>query len=364
MLWEFLWKNRVALSLSFCISFSLFCIIWQYNPFSQNMGYLGRLVERLSGLMNSGLRFTGNLWVEWEEYRSLEERYKKAQKSIEAHRLEKDKFAYIQRQYTKLRKLLDMPVQKDYPEVQAQVLALRLNAISPRIIIGKGKKHGIRPLMPVISRSYDKEQRLVRSVVGITVVADSTSAVIQPLLHPSFQIGVRIASSQEWALLSGNSGQFNEALLTYITTNFHPETAIVKHTEAPLLKEAEVYTSGAGGIFPPGIAIGMISGLSYRKNDFKTAYVKPYAEISQLDYVSVILKKVETWSSSMDRSLRWEEHLKTEFGAPQYPPITKKKKKQGKKKTLRRQQKNKDRIPNKAKKVQPRRLQNVQGASF
>ena len=187
MFWEIVWKNKKLLSLGFCLSFSLLCIFWQRNPFSQKIGYMGHLTDRISALMNSGLNYTGTLWVALDKYRSLEQRYQQAQNMLEKYRLEKDKFDFLHRQNKHLREALRLRPLTQYPEIRAEVLGIRLSSISPRIIIGKGKIDGVRALMPVISRSHDEEHNLIRGVVGIVVVSEESSAVVQPLTHPSFQ---------------------------------------------------------------------------------------------------------------------------------------------------------------------------------
>ena len=321
MLWDILWRNRIALSLGFCLSFSLLCIFWQRNPLSQKIGYIGRFADRVSSFMNSSLNYTGTLWVEFDKYRSLEQRYEKAQKMLENHRLEKNKFSFLQRQNQYLRETLSLKRLSSYSEIRAEVLGVRLNSISPRIIIGKGQKDGIHSFMPVITRTYNHQDNLIQSVVGITVIAEEDTALVQPLTHPSFELGVRIEHSQEWAILSGNSGRTNEVLLTYITSDFSPKQAILTQDSVPLLRNALIYTSGAGGIFPTGIPIGIVSGVGRRRYDFKTAYVQPFAKISELNYVSVILKRVEKWAQVWDREAHWQDYLKTEFGEPVYPKL-------------------------------------------
>ena len=359
-----LWENKTSFSLIFCLSFSLLCIFWQRNPFAQNIGLIGRLADQFSGFINSTLSYTDVLWVEIDKYQTLEERYNKAKKTLEKYRLEKEKFDNLQNQNNYLREALRMRNLTDYPEVRAEVLGVRLNSISPRIIIAKGQSSGIQSLMPVIARSYNENNSLVRSVVGLTVVADNNTSVVQPITHPSFQIGVRIDTSGEWAILSGNSGRINETLLSYITTDFSPDRAILSQTESDFFKNTQVNTSGAGGIFPSGIPVGTISGLGRRKNDFKTAYVKPYVDISRLDYVSVIIKETEAWSQAWEQELRWEEHLKTEFGEISYPKLEKTKK--TRKKTVRKKQTKKKVVPTKSNvekkdvREKPRRLQNLE----
>ena len=83
MLWEILWRNKNTFSLGFTLSFSLLCILWQSNPFAQGMAYFGKMADRVSGALNSGLRLTGTLWVEIDEYRRVKEQLDAAQRRLE-----------------------------------------------------------------------------------------------------------------------------------------------------------------------------------------------------------------------------------------------------------------------------------------
>lgn len=322
MLWDILWRNKNAFSLTFCIAFSVISILWQRNPFAQGIGYFGRLADRLSGALNSGVRLTGSLWVELDKYRELEQRYEQAQKTLEEYRLEKDKFDLLRLENQKLREALSFPVASDYEEIKAEVLGVRLNTLSPRIIINRGRAQGVAPLMPVVTRAHDADQNLIRCVVGVIASVDENTSVVQPLIHPSFRMGVRIAESGEWAILSGNSGRAAQTLLTYVTTDSAPDRAFLSHAEIDIRKARLVYSSGEGGIFPPGIPVGRIVAEGPRDGEFKTAYIAPIAPITNLDIVQVIRKRPEPWSAQWDQAERWEEHLETEFGPPVYNEAT------------------------------------------
>ena len=319
MLWEILWRNKNTFSLGFTLSFSLLCILWQSNPFAQGMAYFGKMADRVSGALNSGLRLTGTLWVEIDEYRRVKEQLDAAQRRLEEYRLEKDKFDLLRLENEQLRQALDFPPPVDYPVMRAQVLGVRLNSISPRIIIGRGSADGVEPLMPVLARSHDTDQHLIRCVVGVVVAVDTNSSIVQPLTHPEFRMGVRVRDSGEWAILSGNSGRPTQALLTFLTSNFEPERAVLSPASGELERGNAIYSSGEGGIFPPGIPVGLVVEEGGRLEDFRTAYVRPFAPLSNLDAVMVVMKRPAGWREQWNRQARFDEHLETEFGPPQYP---------------------------------------------
>jgi len=322
MLWEIFWRKKVSLSLGFCLSFSIVCLLWQGNVFSQGASFIGKISDRLSGAINSTLRFSDSLWVELDKYRELKARYTALQKQLKSYRLEQDKFDVLLSENNKFRKLLGFSDQTAYKEAAAEVLAVRLHSISPRIIINKGRAHGVKIYMPVITRAHNRSRRLIRAAVGVVVAADENTSVVQPLTHSDFRMGVRLRETGHWGILSGNSGKLTEALLTFVSSSTAPERVV---SSGPVLKvrsSYEVISSGAGGVFPAGIPVGFISRDGRRSGEFKTAYIKPYAVINSLDTVSVILKEPERWSrDGKSHEKNQEEHLATPFGEPEYPEM-------------------------------------------
>lgn len=321
MLWDILSRNKNTLSLSFTLTFSFICLVWQGNVVSRGVGFFGKVTDRVSGALNEGLSLPGEIWGVLDKYRELEQRNAAYQKLIEEYRLEKDKFDVLKEDNRRLRQALDFQIGSEYQEVRAEVLGIRLNSISPRILIDKGSDDGLEPFMPVYARAHDGEQNLIRAAVGVVIAADSGTAVIQPLNHPSFRLGVRIPETGQWAMLSGNSGKVNDLLLNYVSPDYGANQDPVVDPARAVRGEKVIYTSGEGGIFPRGIPVGVMSREGGLAGDIRTAYVRPFAPISRLDFVTVILKKPEVWSRDWNREEKWEDHLVTEFGEAVYPEI-------------------------------------------
>lgn len=319
MFGEIFWRNKTATSLTFCLSISFISMIWQGNILSRGVGSIGRLGDRLSGALNSGLRFTGTLWVELDRYRELEKRHAAAQKRLEEYRLEKDKFDALRAENDRLRRQAGYHLRSDYRELQAEVLGIRINSISPRLIIGKGSADGVQPYMPVIARAHDKEQNLIRAAVGMVIAVDEHSAVVQPLTHSAFRLGVRMGEQGRWAILSGNSGNIAHALLTYISDEAEANKVTISRFEGDLKPGTPIITSGGGGLFPAGIPVGTILKEGSRLDQFRTAIVVPYAPIYNLDDVTIILITPKPWSEvAQQKRKTWDEHLTTPFGNVDY----------------------------------------------
>ncbi|HMU84147.1 MAG TPA: hypothetical protein PKC35_12445, partial [Leptospiraceae bacterium] len=96
-------------------------MIWQRNPLARTVGFFGKVADRASGAMNSGLSATGRFWVEIDKFRELEKRYAQAEKQIEEYKLEKDKFDALKKENDTLRKTLGFAIPAEFPEVRAEV---------------------------------------------------------------------------------------------------------------------------------------------------------------------------------------------------------------------------------------------------
>lgn len=283
------------------------------------VSYLGTAADRFSGALNTSIKLPGTIWIEIDKYRELEKKYDVAIQKLEEYRLDQDRFDRLRNENDSLRKELGFPSHPELPELKAEVLGVRINSISPRIIINRGSKDGVQPFMPVIYRSENKENQLVRAVAGIVASVHGTTSVVQPINHPNFQMGVKVPSGGQWAILNGNSGKLSEVLLSYLAQDGSPDRATYSDTNIAIGKGALVVTSGSAGIFPPGIPVGYITREGQRDGEFKTAYVKTIANIGRMDYVSILMKSPEPWAENINRDLNWDEHLMTEFGPPVFP---------------------------------------------
>lgn len=319
MLWDIIGRYKNHVSLSFCVIFSLTSIVWhsKRNPFAKTASYIGTGADRISGVLNSGFQLTGVLWVEIAKYQELESRYEQAQKTIEKYSLEKDRFDSLRLENDRLRRILSFSVKDEYPEVKAEVLGIRLNSISPRIIINKGEEDGIRPFMPVYTSAFDSENNNIRAIVGMVALTGKHISVIQPIIHPDFSIGIRIPASGHWAILSGNSRKKGRMVLSDLSDQSIEPTAIRKD-QVFLSNDRIVITSGGDGIYPAGIPVGILEKKISELNDSTVAYVKPLVPISRLDFVHVVIKSPEKWAENWQKKINWEEHLETEFGPPVY----------------------------------------------
>ena len=129
-------------------------------------------------------------------------------------------------------------------------------------------KYGIKPNMTVIA-----DKGLVGYVISTT---DNTSKV-QTIIDSSTSVSSIISTSKEAIIATGTLEGNSILKASYIPT------------EATLLENDNVETSGLGGIYPKGIHIGTIKQIVNTKNNIdRYAYIETAVDFSKLQTVLVI----------------------------------------------------------------------------
>ena len=117
------------------------------------------------------------------------------------------------------------------------------------------------------------------NLVGIITEVDYNSCVMSSILDPDVELGVRVARTDDDAILEGD---FTLMLEGKLKLSYLPE-----HTE--LLSGDRVTTSGLGLVYPSGLVVGEIESIHTEANGLdRYAVVTPAAELADLRYVFII----------------------------------------------------------------------------
>ena len=146
--------------------------------------------------------------------------------------------------------------------------------------IDKGRAEGIKPDMAVVN-SEGLVGKIVRPITD-------HSATVLLLIDPRGAAGARISSRRDTGKIQGN-GESEGLSLELIGSN--SEVAV----------NDLVITSGYdGGIFPPGIPIGLVEEVigDIRAPD-QTIVVQPFVNFTELDFVYVLLESGRSVASSL-----------------------------------------------------------------
>lgn len=181
-------------------------------------------------------------------------------------------YELIKSENTTLKERLKM--ESDYSEyniVVAEVISDGSSNWEKTYIINKGSRDGIEPNMAVITSA---------GLVGyIETVSDSTSKVIA-IIDAGNSVSGRIVRTRDAVICKGSS------LLK--------ENGKLKIKDIPigveLIEGDRIETSGMGGIYPKGIAIGEVLSYTIKKNPAENeAIVKTYVDFNRLETVAVII---------------------------------------------------------------------------
>ena len=151
-------------------------------------------------------------------------------------------------------------------EILAKVIVDKQSPFLKSTIVNKGSKHGVILGMGVIDQEY---------LVGKVVEVNFTTSRVLLLSDLNSKIPVDILPNNIQSILSGTGGDIGK--IQYIK-----EEALIEN-------ESVVYTSGAGGIFKPGVPIGR----TVKNNLNSEINVEFYSEFSQLRFVKLRSYKAE-----------------------------------------------------------------------
>lgn len=209
-------------------------------------------------VIKNGFIATKNHFFVYEENKILKQKVKDLE-------IKKYNTQYIQTENERLKETLN-ELKFSSDEILAKVIVDKQSPFLKSIIVNKGSKHGVILGMGVIDQEY---------LVGKVVEVNFTTSRVLLLSDLNSKIPVDILPNNIQSILSGTGGDIGK--IQYIKE------------EALIESESVVYTSGAGGIFKPGVPIGRTV-----KNSLNSEInVEFYSEFSQLRFVKLRSYKAE-----------------------------------------------------------------------
>lgn len=124
--------------------------------------------------------------------------------------------------------------------------------------------------MPVVSAD---------GIVGYVISVTDTTAKVQTIIDASSSTSAVMSISRDNIIVKGELGNENMLKATYISS------------DADLILNDDVETSGLGGIYPKGLKIGKLVQIIEETNiTEKYAIIEPAVDFSKLETVLVIIK--------------------------------------------------------------------------
>ena len=225
-----------------------------FRSFLKDIIYRGSLVVSVP---SKGL---GNLTGYVKEHTNLYSNYSELKKENDKLKNNISKTDFLELENTQLRKLIEEQVTSNSNLVSARVMLDKQSPYLNSFIINIGSNKNIKNGMEVLDG---------KNFIGRIVDVNFFSSRVLLVSDLNSKIPVLIEPSANHAILSGHGA--NNPTLEYL-----PE----KHT---IQDGDKVYTSGKGGIFSPGIAVGKVA----IENDLITVLL--FSDLSQITFVNINL---------------------------------------------------------------------------
>ena len=121
-----------------------------------------------------------------------------------------------------------------------------------------------------------------QALVGKVITARTFESLVMPLYDTKLNIAARFSASRYEGIVEGQGDPESALRMRFI-----PKRARDEINYGDL-----VVSSGMGGIYPSGLNIGRVSGVSYREYETSMEVeLEPLLDFSRLEYVFVIEEK-------------------------------------------------------------------------
>lgn len=235
------------------------------------LAIMGRLSLSVISPIQQGIanvfRPIGSFFTDLGRIGSLKEENERLRAELEELQGQQATLQELQSEVKTLRDTLGLRDRLGFRTTGADVISEIPSNFEAAVTINAGSTDGVALDMPVIAAD---------GLVGRVVRVSDNWAKVLLIIDPNSSVGVRLAATREAGLLTGQRASDLRMSLV------DPET--------PVAPGEQVTTSGLGGVFPPGIAVGVVSQVVPDEGALeKQIFVRPGVDFSRLSEVLVVL---------------------------------------------------------------------------
>ena len=246
-------------------------LTWPEQFVKDTVGVVERVFQKPAYYVAGFFENVEDIKRTYEENKTLKEKLDKyADLSVKVKALEKDN--------EKLRETIGKETSlRDHKQIQATVIARNPDKWYDLIGIDRGAQQGIEKDMAVVT-----SKGLVGRVKSVSQFT-STVELLSSLNRTNRISAVVEGDKRIFGLIEGYDKEKQALVFTKIPSDVKVE------------KNQTVVTSGLGGIFPDGLIIGDIVDVTPDEYGLtQTAYVKPAADLNDVDHVMVAKRVMPT----------------------------------------------------------------------
>jgi rod shape-determining protein MreC len=239
-------------------------------------------VKNFGLTMFSGLRggiyeassFVSRTVLSVRELASLRREYAELTERIARYEQLERTTAEIRQENYRLREQLMFSMDLRYQHIPAELTGRDPDNLFSAFVINKGTQAGVAVNMPVIAY-----QNGMQALAGKVIYAGAFESLVMPLYDAGSFVASRLAESRYEGIVEGRGNSEIPLLMRYIRKRAREE---INYGDM-------VVSSGMGGIYPPGINIGRVTGINYQENELSMEVeLEPSIDFSRLEHVFVI----------------------------------------------------------------------------
>lgn len=184
---------------------------------------------------------------------------------------ERNHWRMLEHENEELRKLLEFRSPLHTEWIAAKVLARSRDGWWQTVRLNKGSTEGVREEMPVVS---------MEGLVGRVVAVSKNTADVLLVSDPVFRVSARLVRSGSFGIVGGRGPSWSGQVFCRME---------FIHRSDRVMPGDEVVTSGLGGVFPAGLAVGYVDRVYDDSSGlYQHADVITHADLGTLHHVFVI----------------------------------------------------------------------------
>lgn len=178
----------------------------------------------------------------------------------------------LEEENNRLRRALDYNDRSVFQLIPARIIARDSGTWWNTVKIDRGFDDGVDPDMPVLTED---------GLVGKTTSVSAKMSTVILIADENCRVAATVEGTREQGIVKGE--RTSTQGMPEISLNFLTKTADLKAGQ-------KVYTSGVGGVYPSGVAIGVIKDFKVRELDGKATIV-PSVDLTTLQDVFIVVGK-------------------------------------------------------------------------
>jgi len=178
----------------------------------------------------------------------------------------------LEQENNRLRRAIGYEERSVFQLIPARIIARDSGSWWNTVKIDRGFDDGIDPDMPVLTED---------GLVGKTTTVSKNVSTVLLIADENCKVAASVEGTREQGIVRGE--RTSTTSMPEISLNFLSKTADLKAGQ-------KVYTSGVGGVYPSGVAIGVVKDFKVRELDGKATLI-PSVDLTTLQDVFIVVGK-------------------------------------------------------------------------